>query len=792
MPPSRHPVTDAALIGRWLRQSEDLRGLPDDLLDDLAAHTRWEVVESAEPWTVYDFAQPPEGLYIVRLGEFHATRRQAPTGKPRLYTFRRGHVFGEEVLFPVDHTTDRLRIDAPSQGGLALWPTADVQAYRARVAQRAEAGDPIAAEWHRALERTLEGMAIVQRHVPLLVERLRRAQGAASLSESQLRAMLEGAELVRLDADSPPVVIGAFGSRPGAADGRGVYVLLDGEARVSAAGEHTSGHVLHPDVHPLFDTQQVRDALTLSTDVPSTLVRVPVDRVEKLLRRSTAYRRRVLADTFPSSPLGQRAREHDQRCIQAIALCADDDVPLPFDGARLAEALADSMGRQFGDRVKVVHVRDAAPVGAAGPGEVLDAAAVARVGEDVQQLWRADGAVYRYDYVLVDMVGASRGLRGRVAPAIDTWLRLTDTASLADIAVGVDDEGEDGLDPLAIEVPVFLVGAGRQASTQLTLAHPLRSIRLRCADVPEAERARGLPVPQSGVDRLARAATDRLVGVALGGGGALGLAHVPLLRAIDEAGIPIDIVSGASFGSLVGAYYCMGGCAGLDRLEENVRRLTRGPNVGGFIVPQTVLKLIDGPMEKARLEALPVQFVPVATYASDFTPALPAAASVADAVRASGAMPPLFAAHDGEGTRFLDGAFVANVPAEVLVACGAALVIASDPISQPAAEAARQGNSLIAKVVARAQMRTLFRVTDFARGLQTLVHLASAQSSMTGDVLFRPPRASLLDTFRFGRCAEIMDASQQAIRQTGLVPRVQAAWAQLCGHQRVVPQTAEG
>ncbi|MCA9559844.1 MAG: patatin-like phospholipase family protein, partial [Myxococcales bacterium] len=290
----------------------------------------------------------------------------------------------------------------------------------------------------------------------------------------------------------------------------------------------------------------------------------------------------------------------------------------------------------------------------------------------------------------------------------------------------------------------------------------------------------------------ARAATDRLVGVALGGGGALGLAHVPLLRAIDEAGIPIDIVSGASFGSLVGAYYCMNGGAGLDRLERNVRRLTRGPNIRGFILPQTVLRLIDQPMKDARLESLPVQFVPVATYASDFTPALPAAATVAEAVRASGAMPPLFAAHDGDGMRFLDGAFVANVPAEVLVACGAALVIASDPISQPAAEAARRSDGRLARIADAIGRMGVFRLTDFGRGLQTLVHLASAQSSLTGDVLFRPPRASLIDTFRFGQCAEIIDASQQAIERTGLVRRAQAAWGQLCGHERVVPQTAEG
>ncbi|MCL2132459.1 MAG: patatin-like phospholipase family protein, partial [Lentimicrobiaceae bacterium] len=47
-------------------------------------------------------------------------------------------------------------------------------------------------------------------------------------------------------------------------------------------------------------------------------------------------------------------------------------------------------------------------------------------------------------------------------------------------------------------------------------------------------------------------------GIVLSGGGALGFAHIGALMALEEAGIEIDVVSGASMGSIVGAMYAYG------------------------------------------------------------------------------------------------------------------------------------------------------------------------------------------------------------------------------------------
>jgi NTE family protein len=60
------------------------------------------------------------------------------------------------------------------------------------------------------------------------------------------------------------------------------------------------------------------------------------------------------------------------------------------------------------------------------------------------------------------------------------------------------------------------------------------------------------------IERLARRLTGRSVGVVLSGGGARGFAHIGVLQALEEAGIPIDRIGGASMGAIIGALYASG------------------------------------------------------------------------------------------------------------------------------------------------------------------------------------------------------------------------------------------
>jgi NTE family protein/lysophospholipid hydrolase len=73
---------------------------------------------------------------------------------------------------------------------------------------------------------------------------------------------------------------------------------------------------------------------------------------------------------------------------------------------------------------------------------------------------------------------------------------------------------------------------------------------------------------------LARFLTGNAVGVVLGGGGARGFAHIGVLRALEECGIPIDLVGGNSMGALIGAQYACG--VPLDEILEQTKRFALG------------------------------------------------------------------------------------------------------------------------------------------------------------------------------------------------------------------------
>lgn len=74
------------------------------------------------------------------------------------------------------------------------------------------------------------------------------------------------------------------------------------------------------------------------------------------------------------------------------------------------------------------------------------------------------------------------------------------------------------------------------------------------------------PNVHSDFSRLARWLTGTSVGLVLGGGGARGAAHVGMIKSIQEAGIPIDMVGGVSIGAFMGALWC---------LDKNVVTMTQ-------------------------------------------------------------------------------------------------------------------------------------------------------------------------------------------------------------------------
>lgn len=172
------------------------------------------------------------------------------------------------------------------------------------------------------------------------------------------------------------------------------------------------------------------------------------------------------------------------------------------------------------------------------------------------------------------------------------------------------------------------------------------------------------------------------LGLALGGGGTLGGAHIGVLQVLHERGIAPWMIAGTSSGALVGAAYAMG----IDpyRLEEllvgirwtDVARFPRRPGAGlldSEALRGSVTELIGGDV---AIEDMPMPFVAVATDLASRRARVFDRGSLIDALRASIAVPGVFRPVRIDGRRLADGGLIANLPLQAAIDMGASPIIA--------------------------------------------------------------------------------------------------------------------
>jgi NTE family protein len=157
-----------------------------------------------------------------------------------------------------------------------------------------------------------------------------------------------------------------------------------------------------------------------------------------------------------------------------------------------------------------------------------------------------------------------------------------------------------------------------------------------------------------------------------------------VIRALEERGVKPDIICGSSVGALVGASYASGE---LEKLEEWVTGLARMTIVrlmdltwkGGLISGNRLFTLFRNTLfEKRDIADLPVKYGAVATELATGREVWLQHGDLLDAVRASCAMPGLFAPVVREGVLLVDGGLVNPVPVSMCRAFGADLVVAVD------------------------------------------------------------------------------------------------------------------
>jgi NTE family protein len=173
------------------------------------------------------------------------------------------------------------------------------------------------------------------------------------------------------------------------------------------------------------------------------------------------------------------------------------------------------------------------------------------------------------------------------------------------------------------------------------------------------------------------------VGLALGGGSARGWSHIGVVRALETAGLRPDIVCGTSIGAVVGAAYVNGK---LDALEAFARSLTWQRVVGfldlslagGLIHGERVTEYFREKFADSTIESLPRPFGAVACDLRTGREVWLRDGPVADAVRASMAVPGVFRPVPRGDMLLADGGLVDPVPVALARAMGARVVIAVD------------------------------------------------------------------------------------------------------------------
>ncbi len=172
------------------------------------------------------------------------------------------------------------------------------------------------------------------------------------------------------------------------------------------------------------------------------------------------------------------------------------------------------------------------------------------------------------------------------------------------------------------------------------------------------------------------------IGLALGGGVARGMAHIGVLKALEEEGIPVDFVAGTSAGGLIGALFCKG--FGWRQIREAALGIewkdliSFRPTRLGFARTQKLEDRLNDVLQEARFEDLRVPLRVVTVDIATGEELVIGRGPVARAVRASASLPGIFEPTCWEGRMLVDGGLVNDVPADVARAMGADLVIAVD------------------------------------------------------------------------------------------------------------------
>lgn len=232
------------------------------------------------------------------------------------------------------------------------------------------------------------------------------------------------------------------------------------------------------------------------------------------------------------------------------------------------------------------------------------------------------------------------------------------------------------------------------------------------------------------------------VGISLSGGGSRGIVHIGILKAIDEAGIKISMVTGTSAGAIVGAFYCSGYSP--DMIMEIIREtklikyIRPAISFSGLLKLDTIVSIFQKYIKNNSFDALNIPLVVAATNVKNGTNAYLHEGPLIQSVLASCAVPVIFKPIELNGETYIDGGILNNLPVEPLIGhCDVIVGLNCNPIS----ENYEPGN-----------MRSLLE-----RSLLMAINVNTFAKKGLCDLFLEPEELKNFGGFDFSKSSEIFD-----------------------------------
>lgn len=220
------------------------------------------------------------------------------------------------------------------------------------------------------------------------------------------------------------------------------------------------------------------------------------------------------------------------------------------------------------------------------------------------------------------------------------------------------------------------------------------------------------------------------IGLALGSGGAKGLAHIGVLKALKKHKIPVHYIAGSSVGSVIGALYAA--YEDIEKLENFVLSFDRKKGLGlidltiqgGIIKGKKTEKFLSSLLEGTTFETLKIPFSAVATDINTAESIVFHEGNLVKAIRASIAVPAFFQPLQYKHHLLADGGLSNPVPVDIVTKMGADITIAVN----------------LDSVYADKPIQDIPALSFIPlHSVNLLRHTLAKQSSKNADIIIEPP-----------------------------------------------------